>query len=82
EQLLRHMLDAGRTLQKDDREDTGKREAESAVNPQVFTPQGGQATGRSADRFRPPAWDELRGLSADERRAILEYFRRINAQRP
>jgi hypothetical protein len=24
----------------------------------------------------------LRGLSADERRAILEYFKRINAQNP
>jgi hypothetical protein len=33
-------------------------------------------------RYREPTWDELRGLSAEERRAVLEYFRRINAQRP
>ena len=29
-------------------------------------------------RFRPPTWDELRGLSPDERRAILDYFARLN----
>ena len=40
------------------------------------------AAGRAATRFREPTWDELRGLSADERRAILEYFKRINAERP
>ena len=31
-------------------------------------------------KSREPTWEELRGLSADERRAILEYFKRINAQ--
>jgi hypothetical protein len=78
EQLLQHMLDAGRSLQKDEREDTGQREAESAVHPRVFTPQAGSASGQSAVRYRVPTWDELRGYPADERRAIMEYFRRIN----
>jgi hypothetical protein len=33
-------------------------------------------------KFREPTWEELRGLTADERRAILEYFKRINAGNP
>jgi hypothetical protein len=78
EQLLRHMLDAGRSLQQNQREDTGKREAEAAVHPALFTPEGKAASGASGVKYRPPTWNELRGLSADQRRAILEYFRRIN----
>ncbi len=78
EQLLQHMLDAGRSLQKDERDDSGKRQAESAVNPKLFAPQNGDASGSAAVKYREPTWDELRGLSADERRAILEYFKRIN----
>lgn len=78
EQLLRHMLDAGRSLQKDERDDTGKREAQAAVNPKLFTPGAAAVSGKSAEKYRVPTWDELRGLSADERRAILEYFKRIN----
>ncbi len=83
EQLLRHMLDAGRSLQKDERDDSGKRQAEAAVNPKLFTPQNAHVDGKSTVKYRVPTWDELRGLSADERRAILEYFQRINGgQRP
>ena len=83
EQLLRHMLDAGRSLQKDERDDSGKRQAEAAVNPKLFAPQNAHVDGKSTVKYRVPTWDELRGLSADERRAILEYFQRINGgQRP
>ncbi len=78
EQLLQHMLDAGRSLQKDERDDTGKREAQSAVDPKLFAPGTAPAAGKSTVKYRAPTWDELRGLSADERRAILEYFKRIN----
>jgi len=34
---------------------------------------------KAAIKFRPPTWQEMRGLSADERRAILDYFTRINS---
>jgi hypothetical protein len=34
---------------------------------------------KAAVRFRPPSWEELRTLSADERRAILDYFTRLNS---
>jgi hypothetical protein len=82
QQLFRRLLDAGRSLQKDEREDTNKREATSAKGGNEFKPDNANATGRAGTKFREPSWDELRGLSADERRAILEYFKRINAQNP
>jgi hypothetical protein len=82
QQLFRRMLDAGRSLEKDERDDTSKREAKSATGDERFKPDNANASGRGATRFREPTWDDLRGLTADERRAILEYFKRINAQNP
>jgi hypothetical protein len=76
------LLDAGRSLEKEEREDTNKREATAAKPGNELKPDNTNATGRAATRFREPTWDELRGLTADERRAILEYFKRINAKNP
>ena len=78
QQLFRRLLDAGRSLEKEDREDTGKREATSAKGDATFTPAGTVQT-KAAIRFPPPRWEELRGLPADERRAILDYFTRLNS---
>jgi hypothetical protein len=82
QQLFRRLLDAGRSLEKDEREDSERREAKAAVGAEARTPDNTKAVGRAATRFREPTWDELRGLTADERRAILEYFKRINVERP
>lgn len=82
QQLFRRLLDAGRSLEKEEREDTERREATAATGDQRFDPGQAAARGRGAVRFTEPTWDDLRGLSADERRAILEYFKRINAQKP
>jgi hypothetical protein len=82
QRLFRKMLDAGRLLEEDEREDTGKREAKAWTGTDVFTPAGAAASGRSATRFEPPTWNDLRGLTPDERRLVLEYFRKINGQRP
>ena len=82
QQLFRRLLDAGRSLEKEERDDSGKREATSATGDATYTPTG-TVDPKAAIRFRPPTWQELRGLSADERRAILDYFTRINgAQQP
>ena len=78
QQLFRRLLDAGRSLEKEEREDTGKREAKSATGTETFTPNG-KVDAKAALRFRPPTWDELRALSPDERRAILDYFTRLNS---
>ncbi len=79
QQLFRRLLDAGRTLEKEEREDSGKRQATSASGSGSFTPAATNATGKGATRFRPPTWEELRSLSVEERRAILEYFTRLNS---
>ena len=78
ERLFKRMLDAGRSLEGDERDDEGKREARAADGVQVFAPAAGTAKGAAGARFREPAWDDLRGLSADERRAVIDYFRRLN----
>ncbi|HUF27758.1 MAG TPA: hypothetical protein VMM18_12350 [Gemmatimonadaceae bacterium] len=82
QQLFRRLLDAGRTLEQDERDDTGRREARSASGTERHTPATGEAAGRAVARFREPTWEELRGLSAEERRAVLDYFKRINARDP
>ena len=79
EQLLRRMLDAGRSLEGEER-DEGKREATSANGVELFTPGTADASGAAARRWREPTWEELRGLSAEERRAVIDYFRRMNAE--
>jgi hypothetical protein len=82
QQLFRRLLDAGRSLEKEEREDNEKREARAASGNDRFDPGSAAARGRAGARFREPTWSDLRGLSADERRAILEYFKRINAEKP
>jgi hypothetical protein len=82
QQLFRRLLDAGRSLEKEEREDNDKREAKAATGDQRFDPGTEAARGRNAQKYREPAWSDLRGLTADERRAILEYFKRINADKP
>ncbi len=76
ERLFRRMLDAGRSLEGDERDERKARQSEAA---------------REAARGRPPAldprlrgvevpmpgWEELQPLRPDERRRVLEYFRRL-----
>jgi hypothetical protein len=78
QQLFRRLLDAGRSLEKEERDDSGKREATSAKGDATFTPTD-KVDAKAAIRFRPPTWQEMRELSPDERRAILDYFTRINS---
>lgn len=78
QQLYRRLLEAGRTLERDERDDTGKREARSGSGVAAVAPADGAASGKAAARFAMPTWNELRALSAEERRLVLEYFRRLN----
>ena len=82
QRLFRRMLDAGRTLERDEREDTGKREAKAATGAELFLPPNANANGKAASRFAPPSWNDLRGLTPEERRLVLDYFKRINAEKP
>ncbi len=82
QQLYRRLLDAGRFLEQDERDDQGAREAKAANGNGGRTPLNGTQAGRAGNRFAPPAWNELRGLDADERRLVIEYFRKLNGSPP
>ena len=78
EQFLQRLLDAGRTLRREDQEKEGPRESKPGIGTTAFTPPEIPAVGAPASRVSPPSWDELRGLRDDERRAVLQYFERLN----
>ena len=67
-------------LEQDERDDQGPREAKAggAAGRAV----DGPASGRAGNRFAPPTWNELRGLGPEERRLVIEYFRRLNGTTP
>lgn len=79
EQLLRRMLDAGRSLENDQRDESSRREARAARTTERVRADG-PSSGAAAERYRVPSWEELRGLSPEDRRIVIEYFRRLNAE--
>ncbi len=78
EQFLQRLLDAGRTLRREDEDKEGPRESKPGIGTTAFTPPAVPAVGAPASRVAPPSWEELRGLRDDERRAVLQYFERLN----
>jgi hypothetical protein len=81
ERLFRRMLDAGRALEQEQKDESQRRESRAARGTARFTPPGGPARDKAADRYAVPTWEELRGLSAEERRLVIEYFRRLNTEK-
>ena len=80
ERLYRRLLDAGRTLtgpEPDEKQERVSRPAtgDSVHIPDVLKPG---ATG-AGPKLRYPSWNELVGLTPEQRRMVLEYFRRVNA---
>jgi hypothetical protein len=82
ERLFHRLLDAGRTLEKEDEtteERTGERgrapglRSVPALDPALLDP---------ARRYRVPTPQELEGLPPAYRRLILDYFERINRAEP
>jgi len=82
QQLYRRLLDAGRFLEQDERDDQGPREAKAANASGAKGTVDGPQSGKAGSKFAPPTWNELRGLGADERRLVIEYFRRLNGSTP
>ena len=77
ERLFHRLLDAGRSLEKDEMSE--KRVGEA---PGVWTPSSPKALDptllQTGDRYRLPTAEELRALPPAYRRMVLEYFGRIN----
>jgi hypothetical protein len=82
ERLFKRMLDAGRTLQNDQQDESGKRESRPGDQSNPFVPPNAPASGKAALKYRVPEWNELRGLNTEERRLVIEYFRRLNGEKP
>ena len=80
ERLYRELLDAGRSLTGEEPDEKKERTSRSATAadslhiPAALLP-GATGTG---PKVRYPTWDELTGLTPEQRRMVLEYFRRLN----
>ena len=83
QRLYHRLLDAGRTLSNDEPDENKERVSRAATGDSIHLPAtlkpGATGTG---PRLRYPTWEELQGLSPEQRRLVLEYFRRINAPQP
>jgi len=80
QRLYHRLLDAGRTLSNDEPDQNKERQSRPATGDSVHVPAALQpgATG-AGPRLRYPTWDELQGLTPEQRRLVLDYFRRLNA---
>src|SRR6266540_2620983 len=79
QRLYRKLLDAGRSLSGDEPDEQKDRISHAAIGDSVHTPAAllPGATG-AGPKVRYPTWDELSGLTPEQRRMVLEYFRRLN----
>ncbi len=78
ERLFRRMLDAGRTLQGQEEDERKERQSTTARDDSVHLPPALRAKLADEDnRLRVPSWEELQKLSPEERRLVVDYFRRL-----
>ena len=80
EQLFRQLLDAGRSLEKDER-DANRREATTA-RPRVALMPAGEGVQEAGPRYPYPDEGQLEGLTVSQRRMVYEYFDRLNGGIP
>jgi hypothetical protein len=80
QRLYHRLLDAGRTLSNDEPDENKERVSRAATGDSIHLPAALKpgATG-AGPRLRYPTWEELQGLTPEQRRLVLEYFRRLNA---
>jgi hypothetical protein len=76
ERLFHRLLDAGRTLERDETSEERRAERPGEVGPARVAPLDPAAT--RGPLYPPPSEEELRRLSPAYRRMILEYFDRLN----
>jgi hypothetical protein len=79
ERLFRRMLDAGRTLRGREEDQKKERQSTTATGDSVHLPPALRARLQGDDeRLRVPTWDELQQFSPEERRLVVDYFRRLS----
>lgn len=78
QRLFRKMLDAGRSLQGEEKDETKERQSIAAKDGTARTPDPLDPRLRRGDNeLRLPGWESLQRLSPEERRRVLDYFRRL-----
>jgi len=80
ERLFHRLLDAGRTLERDETTDERVAERPSNVTPSTGRPLDARLVDAS-QRFPAPDAEQLRALPPAYRRLVLEYFDRLNRGR-
>jgi hypothetical protein len=75
EQLFRRMLDAGRTLEGEERDERKERQSTAAKEGEARLPPA--MRGRLGEAMPMPSWEALQRLSPETRRMVTEYFRRL-----
>ncbi len=79
QRLFRRMLDAGRTLQGREEDEKKERQSTTATGDSVHLPPALRARLEDdGDRLRVPTWEELQQFSPEERRLVVDYFRRLS----
>jgi uncharacterized protein DUF4175 len=79
ERLFRRMLDAGRTLQGREEDERKERQSATATDDSVHLPPALRTRLQGDDqRLRVPTWEELQQLSPEERKLVVDYFRRLS----
>ena len=79
QRLFRRMLDAGRTLQGREEDEKKERQSTTATGDSVHLPPALRARLEDeSHRLRVPTWEELQQLSPEERRLVVDYFRRLS----
>ena len=82
ERLFRRMLDAGRTLQGQQEDERKERQSTPAGGDSVHLPPALRPGMLGNDeQLRVPSWEELQRLSPEERRMVVDYFRRLSEGR-
>jgi len=78
QRLFRRMLDAGRTLQGREEDERKERQSQTATGDNIRLPPAlGALVNRGASGPQIPSWEELQRFSPEERRLVVEYFRRL-----
>jgi hypothetical protein len=77
QRLFRRMLDAGRSLQGEEEDERRERQSETGRDGETAIPDALDPRLLRGNEFALPGWDELQRLSPDERRRVLDYFRRL-----
>jgi hypothetical protein len=82
QRLFRRMLDAGRTLQGEERDEQKERQSTGAEGDDVRLPPALRARlADGAGQIRMPSWEELQRFAPEERRLVVDYFRRLAGSR-